>query len=98
MTVYQKRVEETPRREMELQSLNRDYANIKEVYNSLLNRKLEAELSVNMEKRQKGEQFRILDPAKLPEKPVSPDVIKFLSCLWPPGWGCLRHYFYSGIF
>jgi polysaccharide chain length determinant protein (PEP-CTERM system associated) len=77
MAVYQKRVEETPRREMELQSLNRDYANIRDVYNSLLNRKLEAELSVNMEKRQKGEQFRILDPAKLPEKPVSPDVIKF---------------------
>ncbi len=87
MTVYQKRVEETPRREMELQSLNRDYANIKEVYNSLLNRKLEAELSVNMEKRQKGEQFRILDPAKLPEKPVSPDVIKFFILSVAAGLG-----------
>jgi len=39
-----------------------------------LNRKLEAELSVNMEKKQKGEQFRILDHARLPEKPISPNV------------------------
>ena len=27
-----------------------------------------------MEKKQKGEQFRILDYARLPEKPISPDV------------------------
>ncbi|MCF8075838.1 MAG: protein GumC [Desulfotignum sp.] len=87
MKAYQKRVEQTPRREMELQSLNRDYANIKEVYNSLLNRKLEAELSVNMEKRQKGEQFRILDSAKLPEKPVSPDVKKYFFLSVVAGFG-----------
>ncbi len=87
MAVYQKRVEETPRRELELQSLNRDYANIRDVYNSLLNRKLEAELSVNMEKRQKGEQFRILDHAKLPEKPVSPDVKKYFFLSVAAGLG-----------
>lgn len=74
MKVYQERVEETPKRELELQSLKRDYGNIRDVYNSLLDRKLEAELSVNMEKKQKGEQFRILDHARLPEKPISPNV------------------------
>lgn len=78
MTVYQKRVEETPKRELELQSLKRDYNNIRDIFNSLLDRKLEAELSVNMEKKQKGEQFRILDHARLPEKPISPDVKKYL--------------------
>jgi polysaccharide chain length determinant protein (PEP-CTERM system associated) len=87
MVTYQKRVEETPRREMELQSLNRDYANIRDIYNSLLNRKLEAELSVNMEKKQKGEQFRILDSAKLPEKPVSPDVKKYFFLSMAAGLG-----------
>ncbi|MEE4363495.1 MAG: GNVR domain-containing protein, partial [Desulfotignum sp.] len=74
MQMYQQRVEDTPKRELELQSLKRDYANIQNVYNSLLDRKLEAELSVNMEKKQKGEQFRILDHARLPEKPISPNV------------------------
>ncbi|WP_462271389.1 GumC family protein [Desulfobacter sp.] len=74
MKIYQQRVEDTPKRELELQSLKRDYGNIQNVYNSLLDRKLEAELSVNMEKKQKGEQFRILDYARLPEKPISPNV------------------------
>ena len=79
MKIYQQRVENTPKRELELQGLTRDYGNIQKVYNSLLDRKLEAELSVNMEKKQKGEQFRILDHARLPEKPISPNVkIMFL--------------------
>lgn len=74
MKTYQVKVEETPKRELELQSLQRDYTNIQNIFNSLLDRKLEAELSVNMEKKQKGEQFRILDHARLPEKPISPNV------------------------
>jgi polysaccharide chain length determinant protein (PEP-CTERM system associated) len=74
MKLYQQRVENTPKRELELQSLKRDYSNIQNVFNSLLDRKLEAELSVNMEKKQKGEQFRILDHARLPEKPITPNV------------------------
>ncbi len=74
--VYQKRVEDTPKREQELQSIQRDYNNIRESYSSLLARRLEAELAVNMEKKQKGEQFRIIDYARLPQKPISPDVRK----------------------
>ncbi|RLC14618.1 MAG: protein GumC [Deltaproteobacteria bacterium] len=76
MQVYQKRVEDTPKREQDLQSIQRDYNNIRESYQSLLARRLEAELAVNMEKKQKGEQFRIIDYARLPEKPISPDVRK----------------------
>jgi capsular polysaccharide biosynthesis protein len=34
-------------------------------------------MAVNMEKKKKGEQFRVLDFAKLPEKPVSPNLKKF---------------------
>ncbi len=74
--VYQKRVEDTPKREQELQSIQRDYNNIRASYSSLLARRLEAELAVNMEKKQKGEQFRIIDYARLPEKPISPNVKK----------------------
>jgi len=78
MKQYQERVEKTPKREQELLSLNRDYENIQESYKSLLNRKLEAEIAVNMEKKQKGEQFRIVDRASLPQKPVSPDMRKLI--------------------
>jgi len=74
--IYEIRVEETPKREQELLSLRRDYDNISESYNSMLERKLEAELAVNLEKKQQREQFSIIDPARLPEKPSSTDLNK----------------------
>jgi len=73
---YQRRVEAAPKREQELLTIKRDYDNIRASYNSLLNRKLEADIAVNMEKKQKGEQFQIIDVARLPEKPVSPNLQK----------------------
>jgi protein tyrosine kinase modulator len=73
--VYEKRIENTPRREQELKSLERDYNNIRASYDMLLNKKLEAKVSVNMEKKQKAEKFQIIDPARLPEKPVFPNMI-----------------------
>jgi len=85
--IYQTRVENTPKKEQELLSLERDYENIKASYNSLLNRKLEADIAVNMEKKQKGEQFRIIDPARLPQKPVSPDMKKLFLMAVAAGFG-----------
>lgn len=84
---YKKRVEDTPKREQELQTLQRDYDNISETYNSLLGRQLEAQIAVNMEKKQKGEQFRILDPARLPKSPVSPDMRKLFLVVMAAGIG-----------
>jgi polysaccharide chain length determinant protein (PEP-CTERM system associated) len=78
MKRYQIHVENTPKREQELMSLNRDYRNIQEAYNSLLSRKLEAEIAVNLERKQKGEQFRILDPANVPIRPFKPDIRRIL--------------------
>jgi polysaccharide chain length determinant protein (PEP-CTERM system associated) len=71
---YEKRIESTPRREEQLKSLERDYNNIKENYNMLLNKKLETQIAINMDKSQKGERFQVLDPAMLPEKPVFPNM------------------------
>jgi len=70
---YQKIVEETPKREQELLSVNRDYENMSLLYNSLLQRKLEAEIAVSLERKQKGEQFRVIDPAKIPNSPTWPN-------------------------
>ena len=101
--VYQKRVEDTPKREQELMSLRRDYQNVKQTYDSLLNRKLEAQIAVNMEKRQQGEQFRILDPARLPNKPVEPDMRKIFLMALAAGLGVggglifLREYYDSSF-
>jgi polysaccharide chain length determinant protein (PEP-CTERM system associated) len=87
MIEYQTRVENTPKREQELLSLKRDYENMQELYNSLLNRRLEAELAANMERKQKGEQFRIVDPASLPQKPSNPDMKKVFALFVFAGLG-----------
>lgn len=84
---YQKRVENTPKREQEFLGLRRDYQNIQETYDSLLSRKLEADIAVNMERKQKGEQFRILDPAKVPEKPVDPNMKRLFMMVVVAGLG-----------
>jgi uncharacterized protein involved in exopolysaccharide biosynthesis len=87
ISTYQNRVENTPKREQELLRLRRDYQNIQSTYDSLLERKLEAEIAVNMERKQKGEQFRILDPAKIPQKPVKPDMKKLFILIFGAGLG-----------
>jgi len=84
---YEKKVEDTPKREQELLTLNRDYENLNALYNSLLNRKLEAEMAVSMESKQKGEQFRIVDPAKIPIRPVEPDLKKMILLTLALGLG-----------
>lgn len=85
--IHRVRVEQTPKREQELLGITRDYDNLRELYNSLLNRKLEAELALNMEKKQKGEQFRVIDPARIPEKPVEPDLRMILLVVLVLGLG-----------
>lgn len=70
---YELRIEKVPMREQELMILVRDYNNLKENYRTILDKKLNARLAENLEKRQKGEQFRIIDPANLPGKPEKPD-------------------------
>lgn len=78
IALYEHRVENTPKREQEMVTIQRDYDNISASYQSLLSKKLNAEISKNLEKRQKGEQFRIIDTANLPERPIKPDKMMIL--------------------
>src|SRR3989441_2271518 len=71
IATYQARVENVPRREQEFREFSRDYESTRELYQSLLKRYEEAQLAESMEQRQKGEQFRILDPAVPPKEPVA---------------------------
>jgi len=73
IAMYQARIEATPVRESELAALTRDYETLQASYRTLLQKKEESQISANLERRQIGEQFKILDPARLPEKPASPD-------------------------
>lgn len=84
---YQNRVENIPKREQELLGLRRDYENIQTTYESLLTRKLEADIAVNMERKQKGEQFRIVDPARVPQRPIEPNMKKLFIFTIAAGLG-----------
>ena len=75
---FQARVEMTPRTEQELATLTRDYQKLKDNYLTLFNRKLEAQMAERLDERWKGEHYRVLDPAYLPEKPSYPKRSMFL--------------------
>ena len=73
IAAFQERVEAAPRREQEVLGLMRDYQKLSENYSALLSKKLDAEMAARLERQQKGQQFRVLDPAYLPEQPSFPD-------------------------
>jgi polysaccharide chain length determinant protein (PEP-CTERM system associated) len=72
ISAYQAKVDMAPRRDLELVTLTRDYDNLKKSYDDLLQKRDEATISEKLEISQKGDQFQILDPANLPEKPFKP--------------------------
>ena len=86
---FEHRVEQTPSREQEVMILMRDYENMQKNYQALLDKRLNAHVAENLEKRQKGEQFRVLDPANLPQKLDSPNrmLIMMLGLLGGCGLG-----------
>ena len=86
MEIYKGRIERTPAREQELLILERDYANIQRNYQHLHGKRLNSRISENLEKKQKAERFRILDPANLPTKPDGPP--RYLIVLAGLAIGC----------
>jgi polysaccharide chain length determinant protein (PEP-CTERM system associated) len=73
---YQARIEAIPTRESELTALMRDYDTLQKQYTSLLAKREDAKIAADLERRQGGEQFRILDAARVPEVPFSPDRLR----------------------
>ena len=69
---YQRRMEQMPVRDLEMASLTRDYEFSRTYYNNLLSKESEAQMATDLEKRQKAETFRVIDPARPPQKPFKP--------------------------
>jgi len=70
MDALQSRIEQIPGVESEWVALTRDYATQQQAYQQLLSKSQDAKLAANLEQRQIGEQFRILDPARTPVRPT----------------------------
>jgi polysaccharide chain length determinant protein (PEP-CTERM system associated) len=77
MTVYRQRLEAAPGVESELTQLMRDYTTLQNSYQSLLGKSQDAKVSANLERRQIGEQFKIIDSPRMPLRPTSPNRLKY---------------------
>jgi uncharacterized protein involved in exopolysaccharide biosynthesis len=71
--LYQSRVQLSPAIEQQYRQVTRDYQTALDFYNDLLKKKNQSEMATNLERRQEGEQFKVMDPANLPEKPSFPN-------------------------
>jgi polysaccharide chain length determinant protein (PEP-CTERM system associated) len=70
---YNVRLEAAPKLESEETELMRGYDTLKAQYDSLLKKSEESKLAVNLERAQIGEQFKIIEGARLPQRPISPN-------------------------
>jgi polysaccharide chain length determinant protein (PEP-CTERM system associated) len=73
ITTYQSKLEAIPVREQEIASLVRDHEISKAHYSQLLDKQLSAQTATQLEFRQKGEKFSVLDPATPAERPSKPN-------------------------
>lgn len=76
---HEKWVSSTPVREAEWAVLTREYGQLKKHYEYLVTRNLEAKSMLNLERSQRGSQFKIEDPARYPSKPTKPNFFKILA-------------------
>ena len=70
---YQSKLSVIPVREQEITQLVRDYEISKAHYSQLLGQQLSAETATQLEIRQKGEKFEVLDPGQVAERPSRPN-------------------------
>ena len=75
--VYQDRVQSSPAVEQQYKELTRDYQTALDFYTDLLKKRDQSAMAGDLERHQEGEQFRVLDPANLPDKPTFPNRIEF---------------------
>jgi uncharacterized protein involved in exopolysaccharide biosynthesis len=81
---YQGKIDATPLREQQLVELTRNYDISKQHYQALLDKSFNIGMAANLEQKQKGERFTVLDPARVPEKPIKPR----RKLLIPLAWVC----------
>ncbi len=75
--LYQSRIEASPEIEQEYKQLTRDYQSALEFHGELLKKRDQSAMAADLERRQEGEQFQVLDPANLPDSPSFPKKLNF---------------------
>lgn len=70
---YEARVESSPAVDAQFKQITRDHDTALQFYNTLLTKMNESSMATDLERRQQGEQFQVLDAANLPEEPSFPN-------------------------
>jgi polysaccharide chain length determinant protein (PEP-CTERM system associated) len=71
--LYQERIQASPVVEEQYKELTRGYQTALDSYNDLLKKRDQSAMSRDLAQQQQSEQFSILDPANLPDKPTFPN-------------------------
>lgn len=75
--MYQSRIQSSPQVAEEYKALTRDYSTAQKFYDEL-NAKMEhSKMATDLERRQEGEQFRVMDEPNLPDAPSFPNIYIF---------------------
>jgi polysaccharide chain length determinant protein (PEP-CTERM system associated) len=74
---YESRLQSSPQVEAAYKQITRDHQTASDFYNSLLKKMNESAMATALEQDQQGEQFRVLDPANLPDAPTFPKPFVF---------------------
>ena len=72
ISAYQSKIQSSPQVAEEEKELTRDYQTTLDAYNTTKQKLDQAQMAGDMEQRQQGETFNLLDAANLPESPTSP--------------------------
>jgi len=65
--------------EEEYKQVTRDHETALQFYNTLLTKMNESSMATALERRQQGEQFRVMDAPNLPEEPTFPNRFTFAA-------------------
>jgi protein tyrosine kinase modulator len=76
------RLNVAPIREQQLRSLTVSYQTTLQNYNSLVEKRQNSQLSTNLETQQQGDEFRLVNPASLPDRPDVPNRPVVVLCGW----------------
>jgi polysaccharide chain length determinant protein (PEP-CTERM system associated) len=74
---YESRIESSPMVEQEYKQITRDHETALRFYNTLLTKMNESSMATALERRQQGEQFRVMDAPNLPDQPTFPNRFVF---------------------
>ncbi len=76
---YQGRIQSVPGVDAQFKGLTRDYQTAEAFYNSLLTKRNASQMATDLEHRQEGETFTVLDPPNFPIDPIYPKPSLFAS-------------------